>query len=62
MVMPMRKLIVLLSLVLPAAGSNLSTTGLSLPPARLAVSVSYTAGGYPISNLEVPSVFRSWHF
>lgn len=52
---------ILISLAVTAVCSNLGNPAVSIPQARLAIGASYHAGGYTITNQEIPSIFNRIH-
>ena len=53
--------LILISLAVPALCSNLGNPAVSIPQSRLTIGASYHAGGYTITNLEIPSIFNRVH-
>jgi len=52
---------VFLAVCLAVEASNLANPAINLPPARLSVGASYHAGGYTITNLEIPAIYNRLH-
>lgn len=53
--------LILISVVVTIFGSNLGNPAVSIPESRIAIGASYHAGGYTITNLEIPSIFNRIH-
>lgn len=53
--------LILTSLAVTAICSNLGNPAVSIPQSRLTIGASYHAGGYTITNLEIPSIFNRIH-